>query len=1073
MDAPEADPAEDPVEVPTLTPRRKRWWIAGGLLGATALGLTIAWIERETIADTVIAGQLDARKLPGTYSIESVGPLRQVLTNVVIGDPARPDLTVERVEIEITPTLGIPAISRVTLVRPRLYGSYRAGQFSLGKLDSLLESTGEGPSGLPDLDLVLVDGRARLDSDYGAVGIKAEGRGNLQSGFSGTLAAIAPQLTAGNCRLADASLYGTVHTRDGAPAFAGPLRLAALDCPEQALRLRGAGLQLTAKANPELDAVSGQAGLETGALRLNGQTIASLTGDSRFSLGKGDLTASYRLTASQLGGAVAASRLALEGTVRSRDQLASFDSEGTLSGADVRPDVVLDGQLAVLARSLDATLAGPLLAGVRQGLAREGQGSRLSAGYTFRQTGDLTSVVIPRGVLRGRSGADVLALSRFQLAAGGKAGLSLSGNVVTGGAGLPRLGGRVERKAGGTMQGRFRMPEYRAADSRLALPELVLVMRPNGTLGFSGTAIASGKLPGGFAQRLTVPLDGNWSARAGLAAGRRCLPLTFDSLALANLTIDSRRLTLCPPAGGAILRSDARGVRFAAGAPALNVAGRLGNTPIRMASGPVGFAVPGALVASRLDVVLGPAESANRFQVSNLTARIGQDIAGRFAGTDVRLGSVPLDVLGAEGDWRYADGALTIAGGSFRLEDRQLDDRFRPLIVRDAVLTLRDNRITAEALLREPASDREIVRATIAHDLATARGHADLAVPGILFDKAVQPDTLTHLALGVIANARGTVSGSGRIDWTPDKVTSTGKFGTEKLDFAAAFGPTDGVSGTVEFTDLLGLVTAPDQRLKIAAINPGIEVYDGEMSFALLPDHVLEVNGAKWPFIDGTLELLPTRMALGVPETRRYTLRVTGINAAKFVERLELGNIAARGTFDGELPLVFDENGGWIRGGLLTSRAPGGNVSYVGELTYKDLSAMGNFAFQTLRSLDFRRMEIGLDGALDGEIVTRMKIEGVRQGDGAKRSIVTRSLAGLPIQFNLNIRAPFQRLMTSVKALYDEEFIIDPRVLGLPGAGGPDAGRTEQGAPPPVPAPTPSPNPAQPAIQPPVSRNKP
>lgn len=1060
MDTPEADPAEDPVEVPTLPPRRKRWWIMGGLLGATALGLTIAWIERETIADTVIAGQLDARKLPGTYTIESVGPLRQVLTNVVIGDPARPDLTVERVEIEITPTLGIPAVSRVTLVRPRLYGSYRAGSFSLGKLDSLLEGTGEGPSGLPSLELVLVDGRARLDSDFGAVGIKAEGRGNLHSGFTGTLAAIAPQLTAGACRAEQASLFGTVTTRDGAPGFKGPLRLAALDCPAQALQLRGAGLQIDAAANAALDTVGGQAGLETGALRLGGQNAAALRGDSRFSLKQGDLTASYRLSAARLGGTLAASTLALEGTLRSRDRLATFDSEGTLSGQDVRPGAGLDGQLAGLARSLDTTLGGPLLSAVRQGLAREGQGSRLSAGYTFRQTGELTSVVIPRGVLRGRSGADVLALSRFQLAAGGQSGLRLSGNVVTGGTGLPRLDGRIERQAGGTMLGRFRMPEYRAADSRLALPELVLVMRPTGTLGFSGRAIASGKLPGGFARGLSVPLDGNWSARSGLAAGRRCLPLTFDSLSLANLTIDSRTLTLCPPSGGAILRSDARGVRFAAGAGALNVAGRLGNTPIRIASGPVGFAVPGALVANRLDVALGPPESANRFQISNLTARIGQDITGRFAGTDVRLGAVPLDILGAAGDWRYANGALTIAGASFRLEDRELDDRFRPLIARDAALTLRDNRIGAEAMLREPASDREIVRVTIAHDLATARGHADLSVPGILFDKAVQPDTLTHLALGVIANARGTVSGAGRIDWTPDKVTSTGKFGTEKLDFAAAFGPTDGVSGTVEFTDLLGLVTAPDQRLKIGAINPGIEVYDGEMSFELLPDHVLMVNGAKWPFIDGTLELLPTRMALGVPETRRYTLRVTGINAAKFVERLELGNIAARGTFDGELPLVFDENGGWIRGGLLTSRAPGGNISYVGELTYKDLSAMGNFAFQTLRSLDFRRMEIGLDGALDGEIVTRMKIEGVRQGDGAKRSIVTRSLAGLPIQFNVNIRAPFQRLMTSFKALYDEEFIIDPRVLGLPGAGG--------DAPPPPPA-----NPAQPAIQPPVSRNKP
>ena len=1073
MDAPEAEPSEDTAEVPTLTPRRKRWWIAGGLLGATALGLTIVWIERETIADKVIAGQLAQLGLPATYKIESVSAVQQVLTNVVVGDPARPDLTIERAVIEITPTFGIPAISKVTLVRPRLYGAVRQGKLTLGALDPLLESGAGGrPAGLPDMELVLQDGRARLDSDFGAVGIKAEGQGNLKSGFAGTLAAAAPQLSAGDCRAADGSLFGAVTTRDGEAGFKGPLRLASLDCPGQGLRLNTLGVQLDVKSSSAFDALSGQAGLTTGTARLDGQAATALAGDARFTFKNGDLISTYALAAKGVTGALAASRLAADGMIRSRDRLSAFESEGALSGSDVRPGAALDGQLAGLARSLEGTLGGPLLAGVRQGLAREGRGSRLSASYTFRQTGEISSLVIPRGVLRGGSGADVLALSRFQLAAGGKAGLRLSGNVVTGGAGLPRLDGRVERQAGGTMLGRFRMPEYRAADSRLALPELVLVMRPNGTLGFSGTAIASGKLPDGFARDLKVPLDGNWSARGGLAAGRRCLPLTFSSLTLANLTIDSRQLTLCPAAGSAILRSDARGVRFAAGAPSLNLSGRLGETPIRIASGPIGFAVPGALAASKLDIGLGPESSASRFQITNLTARIGQDIAGRFAGSDVRLGAVPLDILGAEGDWRYANGALTISGAAFRLKDRELDDRFRPLIARDAVLTLRDNRIAAEATLREPASDREIVRATIAHDLASARGSADLAVPGVLFDKTVQPDTLTHLALGVIANARGTVSGTGRIDWTPDKVTSTGRFGTDKLDFAAAFGPTDGVSGTVEFTDLLGLVTAPDQRLKIAAINPGIEVYDGEMSFALLPDHILAINGAQWPFIDGKLELLPTRMALGIPETRRYTLKVTGINAAKFVERLELGNIAATGTFDGELPLVFDEQGGWIRGGLLISRPPGGNVSYVGELTYEDLSAMGNFAFQTLRSLDYRRMEIGLEGALDGEIMTRMKIDGVRQGEGAKRSIITRSFAGLPIQFNVNIRAPFQRLVTSFKSLYDDEFIIDPRVLGLPGAGG---GTVPAPAPAPTPAPAPSPAPTQnpPAIQPPVSRNKP
>ena len=387
---------------------------------------------------------------------------------------------------------------------------------------------------------------------------------------------------------------------------------------------------------------------------------------------------------------------------------------------------------------------------------------------------------------------------------------------------------------------------------------------------------------------------------------------------------------------------------------------------------------------------------------------------------------------------------------------------------RDATLSLVDNQVVADAVLREPASDREVASAHILHNLVSGRGGADLNMPGLLFDKRVQPDTISYLALGVIANARGTVSGTGRIDWTPDKLTSTGKFTTDRLDFAAAFGPAEGVSGTVEFTDLLGLVTAPDQRLKIRSINPGIEVNDGEASFALQPGHVLQINGAHWPFIDGTLQLQPTRMVLGASEVRRFTLKVTGISAALFIERLQLGNLAANGYFDGELPLVFDQDGGWIRGGLLVSRPPGGSLSYIGELSYKDLSAMGNFAFQTLRSLDFRRMQIGLDGALDGDIVTRLKIEGVKQGQLAKKNFITRRLAGLPIQFNVNIKAPFQRLVTSFKGMYDDSYVRDPRSLGLVGSQGEQLDASGK----PLPQPAPK-NEKTPAIQPPVSRNRP
>ena len=152
---------------------------------------------------------------------------------------------------------------------------------------------------------------------------------------------------------------------------------------------------------------------------------------------------------------------------------------------------------------------------------------------------------------------------------------------------------------------------------------------------------------------------------------------------------------------------------------------------------------------------------------------------------------------------------------------------------------------------------------------------------------------------------------------------------------------------------------------------------------------------------------------------------------------------------------MFDQNGGRIENGILVSRAPGGNISYVGELTYKDLSPMGNFAFQALRSLNFKHMEIGLQGRLDGEIVTKMRIDGVSQGQGAKRNFITQRFAKLPIRFNISIRGPFHQLVTSFKSLYDPAYVRDPRELGLIGGAAPVPGE-------------PAPAPAPPATLPPV-----
>ncbi|WP_404481997.1 YdbH domain-containing protein [Novosphingobium sp. BL-52-GroH] len=1041
--------------------------VVGGLLLVAA---GAAWLSRKEIADNLIERELASLGLPARYEIVSIGPSEQVIRNLSIGDPRNPDLTVAELRIATRVSWGLPGIGRITVVRPRLYGTYREGKVSFGSLDKALFSGEGGPFTMPDLDLGVVDGRALIDSDLGRIGIKLAGEGALRGGFAGEVAALSPALRVDGCATGRATLYGKLTTSAAKPRFVGPVRLQDLSCPSRALRLEHAGAQLDLTLDEALDGGEGTLGLSTGVARYGVQKVAGLSGTGRVSYRSRALSASYRVTARGIEAPQARlASLTFDGRARSTGGLSRFDLDGDLTGRGIALGDTLDRALLSAQQASAGTLGAPIAAQVRGALARETRGSTLDANVIVRNSKDGLSLVVTRGSLRGGSGASLLSLSRLQ-ALFGKGAPRVTGNFATGGKGLPQVWGRMETSGGGRLTMQVAMPDYRAGSAMVGVPRLSLVQDRDGALGFTGQVLLSGDLPGGSARNLLLPVEGHWAANGNLAVWRGCTDVRFDALRFASLAIDKRDLTLCPSRGGAILEGRPDNLQIAAGATALDLSGKLGETPIRIASGPVGFAMggnaPGVLKASAIKVALGPAQTASHFSISRLDARVGKDIAGTFDEADIGLAAVPLDMKQAAGRWRYAGGVLAIDGARFTLVDRQPVARFQPLVSREASLRLVDNRITAQALLREPTTDRAIVRANIAHDLTSAAGHADLAVDGIVFDERLQADTLSRTLLGVVSGLKGQVHGTGRIDWDAKAVTSRGRFATDGVAFAAAFGPVEGLSGEIVFTDLLGMVTAPKQTVYIASANPGIEVTGGTLSYEIRPGYNLQINGAQWPFMDGTLNLDPAHMQIGVAETRYYTLRVTGLNAATFIQHLEMENISATGTFDGEMPLIFDENGGRIENGFLVSRAPGGNVSYNGALTYKDLSAMGNFAFDALKSVNYKTMEIGLGGSLSGEILTRISFDGLSQGQNASKNFITKQIAKLPIRFVLNVKAPFFSLFGSMRSLYDPNYVTDPRVLGLVDS----AGKRSETAPDATVIPPPLPSTA---IQPPVSEKKP
>ena len=745
MAADEDDPEtrlDDPSDVPARP--RRRWWRALFAVAAIfALALIVAWFSRDQIAENLISGQIDKLGLPATYEVESIGTDEQVLRHVVIGDPARPDLTIDRVRVRLLARWGLPALGRITLEQARLYGSYSGGKLSFGSLDKVLFTGSKAPFRLPDLDVALIDARGLVESDYGPVGMKLEGTGALRDGFSGELAAIAPQAANGNCTAQRASIYGKLTVTAEKPHIAGRLRLASLACSPGGLHLANTVMQLDATLDQPLDGAEGKIDLASGALGYGDSRAGSAGGTARFTWRKQALTADYQLT----GKAIETSQAALanvtaKGTLRSQDTFARIELVGDVSGSGLRPGTGLDSALASAVQSASDSFAAPLLAQLRSALQREGRGSRFSANFIHRQTGPVANLVVPRAALTGSSGQTLLALSRFQLSAGGSAAPLLSGNFVTAGPGLPHISGRMSRGPGGTVAMSLTMQEYIAGGSRMELPHLVLVQADNGALGFAGSGRLSGILPGGAARNLALPVEGSWSASHGLAVWRKCVPISFDSLALANLTLRRRGLSLCPQPGQPILASDARGTRLAAGTSRLDLAGMLGETPIHITGGAAGFAWPGTLAMRNVDVALGDPTNPSRFRVANLAAKLGNAVAGRFAGSNVILAGVPLDVLNAAGSWQFASGRLSLADVAFRLEDRQKAARFQPLVSAGASLVLASNRITAQASMHEPQSQREVVQVDIVHDLGSGVGSANLRMNDLQFDDKLQPDAI-------------------------------------------------------------------------------------------------------------------------------------------------------------------------------------------------------------------------------------------------------------------------------------------------------------------------------------------
>jgi translocation and assembly module TamB len=999
------------------------------LLALLLIAIAVVWVERRPIATHYLKGEFERRGVKASYHLDRVGLRIQKVSNLLIGDPKRPDLVARYAQIETRLKWnGNFEVYRIVARGVRLRGRLAGGRVSWGQIDRLMPPPSNKPFALPDFTVDIADSSIALATPFGPLGFAVEGHGKLSGGFAGRAAIVSPRLIPGRC--AAINLHANVALAVAArhPQIRGPITLDRFVCAVSRFDVGSPRFDASARFNESFTAVNGSGRMAMSSLVAGANGLANFIGDISYRGSLNDVAGRVKLSAQKSRmGTIFAERTRLNGGYHLNGEAGTFEMAGNYAADS-----------ASLAQSMFAGVTQPLAAAAKTPIgpvATSMANAVIRTAHNFNSAGRITVVNFPGGGAARINEADVIGPvgARARVLGGSgvtyywpSGGLRVDGNLETGGGGLPQARVSLRQpRAGAPMSGVADIAPYAAGGQRLALSQMRFGPGPGGTTALSTVAQLDGSFPGGRVQALRLPIDGRIGHAGSFAIGTSCAVVSFNYLQMSTVQLGPTRLPVCPIGPAMVTKRAGGPVLASARLPAPVLAGRLGSSPLSL------HAAQGQIVGrefgfDRLAMQLGRATPPILFDATRLTGQFaGPKISGNFTGATASIGKVPLLLSDGVGTWLYRNKGLTVTS-ALTLTDRNPDPRFYPLKSNDVRFTLAGDYVRATGALHHPATGNLVTNVSIEHRLSTGAGHAILDVPGLSFGPNFQPDQLTRLTEGVVALVNGTVRGQGRIDWASGgKVTSTGDFSTANMDLAAPFGPVTGLTTNIHFTDLLAMETAPHQLATIASINPGITVTDGTIRYQLLPHNLVRVERGEWPFMGGRLILHETVLNFGSPSAKRLTFELQGFDAKQFIDSLGFQGIELTGTFDGVLPMIFDQSGGRIVGGRLDSRTPGGELKYTGT---KPKGMAAGLAVGLLSDIRYRSMIIRLDGDLAGEFATRLTVDQVSlgPGHGFLAGLVHSAFSKLPLRLNVNINAPFRALIQMAKGFKDPTQVIAP-----------------------------------------------
>jgi Dicarboxylate transport len=396
---------------------------------------------------------------------------------------------------------------------------------------------------------------------------------------------------------------------------------------------------------------------------------------------------------------------------------------------------------------------------------------------------------------------------------------------------------------------------------------------------------------------------------------------------------------------------------------------------------------------------------------------------------------------GASADFLVGQNGLT---GNFdfdelRVRDVEKLERFGAINVKGGGV-IAGNQISILAQALEPATNIKLADITLGHDIALGSGSLDVQAIDLRFSpnvvagrQGLELAALLPPLRGVVTDMEGRVDATANFNWTRDaSIRSSATIETTDLDFLIELGPVSGVSGAIKFDDLLNARTAGPQTVKVGLLNTGgIPIENGTVQFELPGNNTLKLEDASWPFAEGKLSVRPATWAFRDGD-QTFAIDVEDVDLAKLLRLTDVPNLEIDGKVSGVFPIEVRNGNIEIVGGRLKAREGGGVIRYTGpnpsppppppgfiervrqRLFGKPPLTGADLAIAALRALEYKILEITVDGRISGDLKVGVILEGANQ----------QVLSGLPFKFNVKINVPVGQLLDNLNRIQNINNIV-------------------------------------------------